>query len=139
MPPFVLRVPDAIRASEFYARAFGAKELGRNCPPDGGWVVQVSLPVPGGGLLLADGATAQRNGATVPIRALTFDAGGIEDAWSRATEAGARIQEPLQARSGGGVCGVLSDPFGHLWAIQTLSEPTPARGPSTTSDDVHLR
>jgi PhnB protein len=125
MSPLVLPVVNATRAAEFYARAFGASELARKRQLDGGWVIHLALSIRGGSILLADAASTRDDNALASKVELEVEDRSIQEIWARATDAGAKILIPLERddEGAGHVCGVLADPFGHLWSVETPREP----------------
>ena len=112
-------VPDAIAASEWYARAFGAEEQSRAELPGGVMtaavafgddVIHIASEIPGSDVLspLAIGGTA-----TV----LQLNVDDAEAIWTRALDAGADVRHELADQSWGERHGQLTDPFGHRWNI----------------------
>jgi PhnB protein len=113
-------VPDAAEASDWYAKAFDARELSRIPLPGGkvmtlelafgDAVVHVGSEFPDMGIVspLAIGGTA-----TV-LQINTDDAAGL---WRRAVEAGAEPRHELADAFWGERHGQLEDPFGHRWNI----------------------
>lgn len=117
-PHFVVR--DAAEAADWYASAFGARELSR-VPLPGGQVMTVALQIgesavhvasefPKAGILspLSIGGTA-----TV-LQINTDDADAL---WEQALAAGADVQHELADQFWGERHGQLTDPFGHRWNI----------------------
>ena len=109
------RAADAI---DFYAKAFGAEELGRHLADDGKRIMHAHLNLNGGSLLLNDdfpeyGAAASPPGSvTLHLQVKDADA-----AWNRAIEAGAREKMPIGDQFWGDRYGQLTDPFGFTWSI----------------------
>jgi PhnB protein len=113
-------VPDAAEASEWYARAFGARELSRIPLPGGkvmtlelafgDSVVHVASEFPDMGIVspLAIGGTA-----TV----LQIDTGDAQGLWAKALSAGAEPVHELAETFWGERHGQLTDPFGHRWNV----------------------
>jgi PhnB protein len=112
-------VPDAIAASEWYARAFGAVERSRTELPGGVMTtvlgfgeddIHVASEFPDAGVLspLTIGGTA-----TV-LQLQTEDARAL---WAQALEAGAEVRHELADQSWGERHGQLTDPFGHRWNV----------------------
>ncbi len=112
--------PDAAAAADWYAQAFGARELSR-IPLPGGRTMAVEIEIgdsvinvgsefPDFGILspLAIGGTA-----TV-LQINTDDADAL---WARAVEAGAEVGQELADSFWGERHGQLTDPFGHRWNI----------------------
>jgi len=113
-----LLLDGAVKAAEFYGRAFGAETAAMN-PPDGrGRTMHIHLYINGGSLMLSDaypehGVVLEKpQGFTL---ALSVD--DIDAWWKRATDAGATIVMPVQKMFWGDRCGQLRDPFGVSWAM----------------------
>jgi PhnB protein len=113
-------VPDAGMASEWYGKAFGARERNRIPLPDrkvlsveieiGETVVHLGSEFPAYGIVspLTIGGTA-----TV-LQIETDDADAL---WARALAAGAKPHHPLTDQFWGERHGQLVDPFGHRWNV----------------------
>jgi PhnB protein len=115
-----LVVPDADEAAGWYARAFGARELGRiPLPGDrvmtvelafGESVVHVGSEFPAMGIVspstIGDTATV--------LQINTDDANAL---WARAVAAGAVPRHELADTFWGERHGQLTDPFGHRWNV----------------------
>ena len=112
--------PDAAAAADWYAAAFGARELSR-IPIPGDRVMAVEVEIgdstinigsefPDFGILspLAIGGTA-----TV-LHLVTTD---VDALWQRALDAGAEVHHPLQDAFWGERHGQITDPFGHRWGL----------------------
>ena|SRR5437588_8850301 len=113
-------VPDADAAAAWYARAFGAQEVGR-VPLPGGKVMSVELRIgdssvhvgsefPDFGIL----SPVSIGGTATVLQISTEDADAL---WQRALEAGAEIHQPLADQFWGERHGQLTDPYGHRWNI----------------------
>lgn len=116
---------DAVRALEFYEKAFGAKTLARYVDKSGrlghgeieveGGVIYVSDEWPEGGVFSPD----KYGGSSVAISLLVKDA----DAFAkRAVGAGAKLLRAVEDQPYGDRSGVLLDPFGHRWFVATEIE-----------------
>ena len=125
-----ITVQGAADALAFYARAFGAEELSRTPGPDGailnamirigGSILMLNDPSPEMGTLQAPTALG---GTTSVLHVYTEDCDAL---FQRATAAGATAVLPPTDMFWGDRYGMLSDPFGHLWAVATRQEePTP--------------
>ncbi|WP_333671319.1 glyoxalase/bleomycin resistance/extradiol dioxygenase family protein [Elioraea tepidiphila] len=106
-------------AAEFYARAFGARELGRY--PDEqnpGRFMHVQIEINGGALMMTDQGGC--NGEPTPspqgfhLQLVVAD-GDLW--WSRALAAGCTVAMPFERQFWGDRWGMLRDPFGLHWAI----------------------
>ena len=120
-----LIVKGAARALDFYARAFGATELGR-CGMPGGAIGHAEIRIGDSLIMLADeypelgylGPQA-RGGSSVVIHLYVEH---VDAAFARALAAGATVVRPLADQFYGDRSGTLTDPFGHLWTLATHIE-----------------
>ena len=112
-------VPDAIAASDWYSRAFGAVERSRTELPGGVMTavlgfgdddIHIASEMPDWGVLspLTIGGTA-----TV----LQLDVADAAQLWNKALAAGAEVRHELADQSWGQRHGQLTDPFGHRWNV----------------------
>ena len=113
-----ITVDGALKAAEFYKRAFGAEEA-FVVPPDGnGRTMHVHLYINGSSLMLCDAYPEhghpfeKHQGFTLQ---LVID--DIDFWWDRAVSAGAEVILPVQLMFWGDRYGQLRDPFGVLWAM----------------------
>ena len=118
-----LSLDGASRAAEFYARAFGAREVFRHPPDSKGRTMHIHLHLNGGSLMLSDpypehGHPHQAaQGYTLHLKVEDVDSW-----WQRAVAAGAEVVLPLQKMFWGDRYGQLRDPFGVLWSMAQPSE-----------------
>jgi len=104
-------------ALAFYERAFAAQVMERNLTPDGKRLMQASLKVNGGWVMLSDdfpehGFTAAPP-ASVTLHLQVDDA----DRWfDRAVAAGCAVKMPIADQFWGDRYGAVIDPFGHGWS-----------------------
>jgi PhnB protein len=119
--PYLI-VKNAAKALDFYAKAFGAKELFRMPMPDG-TVGHAEIEIGNSRIMLADEAPAMGfkspdvYGGT-PVSLMIY-VENVNDAYPRALKAGGRELKPLQDQFYGDRSGTLADPFGHVWTIAT--------------------
>lgn len=110
-------------AADFYARAFGATDLGRMPDSeDPSRMMHVQVEVNGGALMMSD-MNAPGETPVAPqgfhLQLVVTDG----DAWwNRAVEAGCEVVMPFEKMFWGDRWGLLRDPFGLQWAID---EPGP--------------
>lgn len=117
--PYVSLDGRAAEAAEFYARAFGARDLGRF--PDEqnpGRLMHVQIEINGGSLMMTDCHAPWQTEAPKPqgfnLQLVVADG----DAWwSRALAAGCTVVMPFERQFWGDRWGMLRDPFGLEWAI----------------------
>lgn len=119
-----LRVRNAAAAIDFYARAFGARELMRF--EAGGHVAHVELEIGNSVFYLGEEAveygfpSAERLGASpVAMQLLVDDADALV---ARAVAAGARLVSPVANQFYGDRSGRVADPFGYSWTIASRIE-----------------
>jgi uncharacterized glyoxalase superfamily protein PhnB len=126
-----LVVKDGSKAIDFYKKAFGAEELGRHPGPDGKSIMHALLKVGDSMIMLNDecpemGARGPLavGGTSVTLSLYVQDA---DKAFDRAVKAGAKVTMPLADQFWGDRYGIVTDPFGHMWAIATHKQDlTPA-------------
>ncbi len=122
-------VPDAAAAAEWYAAAFGAREVGR-VPLPGDQVMSIELRIgdsavhvgsefPAAGIV----SPSRIGGTATVLQIATDDADGL---WQRAIDAGAEVRHPLADQFWGERHGQLTDPFGHRWNIAQHLRDVPA-------------
>ncbi len=118
----VITVRDAVRAIEFYKQAFGAKERGVMKGPDGK-VMHAELMIGDSIVMLSD--EFPHYGVSSPesvggcSSSLHIYLDGVDAAFERAVQAGAKVEMPLMDQFWGDRHGKLKDPFGHCWSIAT--------------------
>ena len=117
--PF-LAVQGGLAAIEFYKKAFGARELGRETTPDGR-LISGRLRIGQSLIMLSDvfpgddtAAPSSVGTTTVSLQLYTKD---VERVWDRAVAAGAKVVIPLDDAYWGERHGHLLDPFGHHWSL----------------------
>ncbi len=109
-----LAVTGATAAIDFYAEAFGARELGeRHCAPDG-TLIHVELRI-GDSIVMV----TEDEGYTALLSTYWPD---VDAAWERATAAGAQVLHPLRNQFYGERGGRLKDPFGQEWMLSARLE-----------------
>jgi uncharacterized glyoxalase superfamily protein PhnB len=136
-----LAVRDARAALAWYAEALGARVVGDPYVMDDDRIGHAELQVGGATVFLADehpelGLTAPEPGhVSVTLHLAVPD---VDAAVARAADAGATVERP-PADAPYGRTGVVVDPYGHRWMLQT---PTPApaepRPPVRPGDAVYL-
>ena len=115
-----LAVDGAMKAAEFYRKAFGAEQVFIVPPDEQGRTMHVHLYVNGSSLMLGD-FYPEHGHAKEPVQACTMQlhltADNIDEWWQRATDAGCEVENPLQLMFWGDRWGSLRDPFGVHWAM----------------------
>ena len=113
-----LQLNGAMKAAEFYRRAFGAELVAAHPVDDQGRTMHVHLHVNGSSLMLSDPFPEQGCAAEAPQAFnLMLMVSGIDSWWQRAVEAGATPVMPVAEMFWGARYGQVRDPFGVLWAI----------------------
>jgi uncharacterized glyoxalase superfamily protein PhnB len=119
MTPYIT-VDGALKAAEFYEKAFGAKTVFTFPPDEQGRTMHVHLHVNGSTLMLSDGypehghPALKPQGYTLQLHLATDD---IDRWWKRAVDAGCEVMMPLDVMFWGDRWGSLRDPFGVDWAM----------------------
>jgi len=123
-----LAVDDAARAIEYYARAFGAKEVVRMDGP-GGTIAHAELEVGDSRIMLSDPfpqASTQPpkelGGTTASVFMYVED---VDAVVKQAVDAGATVTMEVADQFWGDRFGTVTDPFGHVWSIATHVEDVP--------------
>ncbi|MEU5431899.1 VOC family protein [Streptomyces sp. NPDC020719] len=106
-------------AIDFYATAFGAKELFRIDGP-GGRVVHAEVSIHGSTIMLGDaegpvfGAPTRLGGTTVGLHVYVDDVDALAQ---QAVAAGAELLQPPTDQFHGDRTTILRDPYGHVWVF----------------------
>jgi PhnB protein len=124
MAPYLI-VRGAVAAIEFYAKAFGAREIYSLKEPSGK-VGHAELEIGRARFMLADeypefGALSPVTvgGSPVSIHLYVAD---VDATVERATLAGATLLRPVSDEFFGDRVALLTDPFGHKWHLATRKE-----------------
>lgn len=121
-----LIVEDASRAIDFYARAFGARELYRLPMKDKDGrdkVGHAEIRIGDTNLMLSDewpemdALGPNRRGG--PTSSFVIYGPDADAAWQRAVDAGAKADRPVKDEFWGDRMGTVVDPFGHKWTLGT--------------------
>jgi PhnB protein len=113
-----LQIDGALRAAEFYQRAFAAEQAFAYPPDDKGRTMHVHLYINGSSVMLGD-PYPEHGCACQPAQGfnLALMVDDIEAWWQRAIDAGATPVMPPQDMFWGDRYAQLRDPFGVLWAM----------------------
>jgi uncharacterized glyoxalase superfamily protein PhnB len=113
-----LMIAGAIKAADFYMRAFGAEEAFRYPPDDKGRTMHIHLYINGGSVMLSDFYPEHGHPEKAPQ---AFNLGlpvkDVDAWWKRAVDAGCEIAMPLEKQFWGDRYGQVRDPFGVTWAM----------------------
>ena len=113
-----LQVDGASKASDFYVKAFGAKEVFRHPVDESGRTMHIHLYVNGSSLMLSDSYPEYGHPLEKPQAFnLTLQVKDIDSWWKRAVDAGATVVMPIEDMFWGARYGQLRDPFGVLWSM----------------------
>ena len=111
-------VDGAKKASEFYAKAFGAREVRRQPAEDGKRLMHCQMEVNGGTFMFCDGfpeyGHPAKTDGTYTMQLVVAD-GHVW--WDRAIAAGCTEVSPYKKEFWGDMYGVMRDPFGVTWAV----------------------
>jgi PhnB protein len=122
--PYLI-IKGAVKALDFYKRAFGAKELFRMADPNGR-IGHAEIMVGDSPIMLADEMlemnyrSPQTLGGT-PVSILLY-VEDVDKQFATAVTAGATVTRPVKDQFYGDRSGTLTDPFGHVWTIATHKE-----------------
>lgn len=113
-----LQVDGAMKAAEFYQRAFGAKLVHAHPVDDKGRTMHVHLHINGNSVMLGDAYPEHGHPLQKPQAFnLMLPVDDIDAWWKRAVDAGATVVMPVADMFWGDRYGQLRDPFGILWAM----------------------
>ncbi len=123
-------VNDTARAIDFYKKAFGATEVFRAEPIEGGpmagKIAHAAIKIGDSMLMMSDEfpgglskAPQSLGGTAVGLWIYTED---VDKLFNRAVQAGATAKMPPTDMFWGDRFGSLIDPFGHVWSIATHKE-----------------
>ncbi len=115
-----LAVHDGERALDFYAKAFGAREVSERIPWEGK-IGHAEIEIEGAHIMLADEFPAYNKspktlGGTPVI--IHIEVKDVDSFVKRAVAAGATVLQPIKDEPYGRIC-KLQDPFGHEWFFNT--------------------
>lgn len=118
-----LTVGGASAAADFYAKAFGAKEVARYPVDEQGRTMHIHLYLNGSSVMLSDAFPEHGHPLQAPQSFnLTLQVSDIDAWWSRAVAAGTEIVLPLQQMFWGSRYGQLRDRFGVMWSMNEKSQ-----------------
>jgi PhnB protein len=124
-----LVVHDGAAAIDFYARAFGAAELGERFTDPAGRVIHAELRIGDSVVMITEEdpdsdvpakSPQSLTGAVSAIMATYWE--NVDAAWERAVAAGAEVLYPLADQFYGERGGRLRDPFGQQWMLSQRIE-----------------
>jgi PhnB protein len=113
-----LTVDGAVKAAEFYQKAFAAEVAAVYPPDDQGRTMHAHLYINGGSVMMSDAYPEHGHALKVPAAFSIMLKVGDVDAWyDRAVAAGCAAIMPPADMFWGDRYGQLKDPFGVIWAI----------------------
>jgi PhnB protein len=120
-----LVVKGAVKALEFYKKAFGATEEVRMDGP-GGSVMHAEIKIGDSMIMLGDenvemGAKCPATYGGSPVSILLY-VPDVDAMTKQALAAGAKVERPVTDQFWGDRMGSIVDPFGHKWSIATHKE-----------------
>jgi PhnB protein len=118
----MLTVDDAIKAIDFYVRAFGAEEVMCMRGPENK-VMHAELKLQNGNIFLNDefpdmGCRSPKSSGT-PGSKMHIYVDNVDQFVEKAVAAGATLTMPVTDMFWGDRNGTVTDPFGHIWSIAT--------------------
>jgi PhnB protein len=122
-----LSVKGAVKAIEFYKKAFGARELGRIMMPDG-TIGHAEIEIGNARIMLAEeneqwGNRSPSSLGGSPV-SLCLYVENVDAVFERALKEGATVRGDMVVKDQfhGDRSGSLTDPFGHQWSVMTHIE-----------------
>jgi PhnB protein len=122
-----LTCKNAARAIEFYKAVFGATVNARMDGP-GGMIMHAELQIGDSRIFLGDECPGMAEAPDPQIPAIKTGSAifmyteDVDSVVKRATEAGSRLDMPVEDMFWGDRYGKFTDPFGHNWAVATHVE-----------------
>ncbi|GAB5374952.1 MAG: hypothetical protein AcusKO_14140 [Acuticoccus sp.] len=118
-----IAVAGADDAIAFYRRAFGAELKGDIHRDQTGRVLNATLEINGGALMVLDhmaelGEPPARGSHALTLQIVSHDGAAF---WQRAVEAGCTVEMPFEQQFWGDRYGRINDPFGLVWAVNEPS------------------
>ena len=113
-----LTVDGAIKAAEFYKKAFAAETAAIHPADEKGRTMHAHVYINGGSVMLSDAYPEHGHPLQAPASFnITLTVGDTDSWYDRAVAAGCTAVMPPQDMFWGDRYGQLKDPFGVLWAI----------------------
>ena len=117
-PFLTIRDGRGTEALAFYERAFGGQVVERNAAQDGKRLMQASLKVNGGWVMLSDEFPEYGHQVGAPAAVvLHLQVDDADVAYNRAVAAGCTVKMAIADQFWGDRYGAVVDPFGHQWSI----------------------
>lgn len=120
-----LTIKDAAKAIDFYKKVFHATERMR-LPDPSGRIMHAELQIGDSVIMLADESPQMGNKSPLSIGGTPVGfciyVKDVDAIVKTATDAGAKLQKPVEDQFYGDRSGTVQDPFGHIWTIATHIE-----------------
>jgi len=118
-----LVLDNAAQTIDWYAKAFGAKELGRSVGPDGK-IMHAEITIGDSRFMVNDVMMGTKGpqalgGSPASLWLYVEDSDAL---YKRAVGAGAKVQMPIADQFWGDRAGSVADPAGYTWWIATRKE-----------------
>jgi len=113
-----LQVDGAVKAADFYQRAFGAELAAMHPVDDKGRTMHVHLYINDTTVMLSDFYPEHGVSKVAPAGfSMTLHVSDIDAWYKRAVDAGATVGQPVTEMFWGDRYGSVKDPFGVTWAM----------------------
>lgn len=123
-----LVINGAAQALDFYKKAFGAKEVRKEVMPDGK-LMHAEIRIGDSVVMMADefpgSGTKSPSSLGSTTTTLHLYSKNVDKLWEQATNAGAKVAQPLQDQFWGERYGQLEDPYGHHWSMSMRVKMSP--------------
>ena len=121
-----LTVRNVEEAIGFYKNAFGAEEHMRFLGPDEKSIMHAEVRIGDSMIFLGEehpemGCRGPESLGGTPVGFYLY-VKDVDHAFTRAVQAGAKVDKPVADMFWGDRCGQLTDPFGHTWHLATHKE-----------------
>lgn len=121
-----LCIKNASKAIEFYKTAFGAEEVSRSAEPDGR-IGHAEIRIGNSSILIADEypEAPEMKGVRSPQSLggsslhICLEVDDVDSRFNSAIAAGAKPLMTTKGKAQGGKRARLTDPFGHVWTLQS--------------------
>ena len=113
-----LNVDGAMKAADFYRKAFGAELAAMHPVDDKGRTMHIHLYVNGSSVMISDFYPEHGHAKETPAGfSVALHVNDIDSWFKRAVDAGATATQPVQTMFWGDRYGSVKDPFGVSWAM----------------------